>query len=79
MTTYIGHRMEDHEPFIFDQLLPLVVGYARTSNIPLEVAALSAFLSLATVLLAKGLSRCTLIACIDAARLPTHDASEVLQ
>ncbi|MNR20731.1 hypothetical protein D3C85_1375880 [compost metagenome] len=71
--------MDDHEPFIFDQLLPLVVGYARTSNIPSEVAALAAFLSLATVLQAKGLSRSTLVACSDAARLPTHDAPEVLQ
>lgn len=79
MKTYIGYRMEDHEEFIFDQLLPLIIGYARTCNIPTEVAALAAFLSLATVLQAKGLNRGTLINCIDSARLPTHDKPEVLQ
>jgi hypothetical protein len=47
--------------------------------LPSEIAAPAAFLNLATVLQAKGLSRCTLIACIDAARFPTHDAPEVLQ
>lgn len=79
MKTYIGCRMEDHEKFIFDQLLPLIVGYAHSGNIPPEVATLAAFLSLATVLQAKGLSRSTLIDCIDSARLPTHGVPEVLQ
>ena len=79
MKTYIGYRMEDHEEFIFDQLLPLIIGYARTCNIPTEVAALAVFLSLATVLQAKGLNRTILINCIDSARLPTDDQQGVLQ
>lgn len=79
MKTYIGYRMEDHEEFIFDQLLPLIIGYARTCNIPTEVAALAAFLSLATVLQAKGLNRTIMINCIDSARLPTDDQQGVLQ
>ncbi|MCY1428183.1 hypothetical protein D9M71_440560 [compost metagenome] len=77
--SYTGHRIEDHEPFIFDQFFPLVVGHVRTSNIRSEAAAIAAFLSLATALQAKGLSPCTLIACFDDARLPRHDAPEVLQ
>lgn len=79
MKTYIGYRMEDHEEFIFDQLLPLIIGYAHTCKIPPEVAALAAFLSLATVLQAKGLNRTILINCIDTARLPTDDQPGVLQ
>lgn len=79
MSLYTAHRVEDHEPFIFDQLLPLIVGYARASNTPSEVVALASFLSLATILQAKGLSRDTLLQCIDGARLPTiHEAPEGL-
>ena len=79
MKTYIGYRMEDHEEFIFDQLLPLIIGYARTCNIPTEVAALAAFLSLATVLPAQGLHRDTMLTSIDSPRLPTDDQQGVLQ
>ena len=76
---YTGHRVEDHQDFIFDQLLPLIVGHARASNTPTEVITLASFLSLATILQAKGLSRETLPQCIDAARLPTiHEAPEGL-
>ena len=53
--------------------------YTLGIRLPTEVAAPAAFLNLATVLQAKGLIRCTLITCIDAAHLPTHDAPEVLQ
>lgn len=80
MTTYTGHRVEDHEAFILDELLPRIVGYASASNTPTEVVALASFLSLATILQAKGLSRASLMQCIDGARLPTiHEAPEGLQ
>lgn len=79
MTTYTGHRVEDHEDFILDTVLPLIVGHARVSNTPSEVVALACFLSLATILQAKGLSRDALMQCIDGARLPTiHEAPEGL-
>lgn len=80
MTTYTGHRVEDHEAFILDELLPRIVGYASASNTPTEVVALASFLSLATILQAKGLSRASLMQCIDGARLPAiHEAPEGLQ
>ena len=79
MTTYTGHRAEDHEGFILDELLPRIVVYARASSTPSEVVALACFLSLATILQAKGLSRESLRQCINGARLPIHDAPEELQ
>ncbi|MFD2838119.1 hypothetical protein ACFS3C_20745 [Azotobacter vinelandii] len=34
MTTYTGHRVEDHEDFILEQLLPLIVDHAGASDTP---------------------------------------------
>lgn len=79
MTTYTGHRVEDHEDFILEQLLPLIVDYAGASDTPTEVVTFACFLTLATILQAKGLGRDVLMRAIDAARLPTHDAPEGLQ
>lgn len=79
MTTYAEHRVEDHEQFIFDQLLPLIVGYARASNTPSEVVALASYMCLVTVLQSKGLSRETMIQAIDGSLLPIHEAPEGLQ
>ena len=80
MTTYTGHRVEDHEDFILDTLLPLIVGHAQTSNTPSEVVVMAAWLALSTILQHKGLSRDSLMQCIDASRLPTiHEAPEGLQ
>lgn len=76
---YSQHRVEDHEAFILEQLLPLIFSYARSSSTPGEVVALSSFLSLSTILLAKGLSRATLMNAIGASRLPIYDAPEALQ
>ncbi len=79
MTTDTAHRVEVHEDFCLDAVLPLIVGHARASNTPSEVVALACFLSLATILQAKGLGRDTLMQCIDGARLPTiHEAPEGL-
>ncbi|GLK90044.1 hypothetical protein [Pseudomonas turukhanskensis] len=79
MSTYQGHRVEDHQDFIFNQLLPSIVGYARDSGTPSEVVAFASFLSLATILHSKGVPRATIIAAMDAARVPTHLAPEVVQ
>ncbi|AJE23150.1 hypothetical protein [Azotobacter chroococcum] len=79
MTTYTGHRVEDHEDFILEQLLPLIVDYAGASDTPTEVVTFAVFLTLATILQAKGLSRDVLVRAIDAARLQTHEALESVQ
>ncbi|MGV8860838.1 MAG: hypothetical protein ACOH2O_13430 [Pseudomonas sp.] len=79
MTTYAGHSVEDHQDFLFDQLLPNIVSYAHSSGTPSEVVVMAAFLSLATILQSKGLCRDTLMKAIDAARLPTHEAPRGLQ
>jgi len=78
MTTYTGHRVEDHEDFILEQLLPLIVDHAGASDTPTEVVAFAVLLTLATVMQAKGLGRDVLVRAIDAARLQTHDLPESL-
>lgn len=54
MTTYTGHRVEDHEDFILEQLLPLIVDHAGASDTPTEVVTFAALLTLATILQARG-------------------------
>ncbi len=79
MTTYTGHRVEDHEAFILDGLLPQIADYARASETPIEVVVLSVWLALSTILQHKGLGRDTLLKALDAARLDVHEAPEGLQ
>ncbi|VVQ28124.1 hypothetical protein PS943_00719 [Pseudomonas fluorescens] len=77
--SYTRHRVEDHVPFLYDHLLLLIVAYARASSTPSDVVALAAFLSLATTLQVKGLSRDALMQCIDGAHLPdVHETPEGL-
>lgn len=76
---YSQPHFQDHETFILDQLLPLIIGYARTSGTPSDVIVLASFLSLSTILQAKGFGRATLMAAIDGSRLPIHDAPEGVQ
>ncbi|MCY1546950.1 hypothetical protein D9M68_829800 [compost metagenome] len=76
--TYTGHCIEDHEAFIFDQLLPLIVGYARDSGTPSEVVVFACWLYLSNILQAQGLGRETLIKGLDATRPDVHEAPEGL-
>lgn len=76
---YNRHHIDDHHQFITEQLLPLIVGYARKSSTPSDVVVLASFLSLSTILQARGLSRATLISAVDASRLPIYAAPEGLQ
>jgi hypothetical protein len=69
MTIYTGHRVEHHQEYLFEELLPNLVNYAGRSNTPPEVVVMAAFLSLATILQSKGLGRETLMTAIDAAAL----------
>lgn len=79
MSRYIGYRMEGHETFLLNELLPLIAGHAKSSNTPMEVTALAALIGLATVLQSNGISRETLIECIDCSRLPAHPQQGALQ
>lgn len=79
MSTFPEYRVEDHERFILDTLFPLLISYARSCGTLTEVVALACFMSLATILQAKGLSRESLHQCIDGARVQIHDAPEGLQ
>lgn len=71
--------IETHEPFILNTLLPLITAQAQKTDNPASVVVLACFMSLATILQAKGLSRNTLIALIDGSRLEMHEAPEGLQ
>lgn len=71
--------METHEQFLLDELLPLVVGYAKRNGHPTEAAALASFLALSTVLQSKGATLANLTASIGASRMDIHHAPEGLQ
>ena len=80
MSRYISYRMEGHETFLLNNLLPLIAGsHAKSSNTPMEVTAIAALIGLATVLQSNGISRETLIECIDCSRLPAHTQQGALQ
>ena len=70
---------EVHAAYIHDDLLPMVVNYAKDNDHPVDAAAMVSFLALATILQSRGYKRDELIFAIDASRLPTHEAPEVLQ
>ena len=72
-------NMETHEQFLLDELLPLVVGYAKRNGHPTEAAALASFLALSTVLQSKGATLANLTASIEASRMDIHAAPEGLQ
>ena len=76
---YSPHQFQDHEQFILNQLLPLIAGHARASGTPSDVIALVSFLSLSTILQAKGMGRASLMAAIDGSHLPIHDGPEAMQ
>ncbi|WP_286790488.1 MULTISPECIES: hypothetical protein [unclassified Pseudomonas] len=76
---YSYFNPEAHNPFVLDTILPAIFDQARKTGHPPEVVSIAIFMSLATVLQVKGLSRNTLMALIDGSRLEMHDAPEVLQ
>ena len=71
-------NMETHEQFLLNELLPLVIGYAKRNGHPTAAAALASFLALSTILQDKGFTRADLIAALDPSRA-IHDAPEGLQ
>lgn len=74
MTIYTGHRVEDHQDYLFEELLPNLITYAGRSSTPAEVVVMAALLGLATILQSKGLSRKTLMKAIDAAALQAGES-----
>lgn len=78
MIAFTHQGIEDHQQFVLDKLIPLIVGHARTSNTPSQVVAMKAFIALATILQCEGLERNALVNVIDTARLPQHVMPTVL-
>ncbi|WP_282365610.1 hypothetical protein [Pseudomonas sp. PS02290] len=74
MSRYEGHKVQDHQGYLVEELLPNLVDYAGRSNAPAEVVVMAAFLSLATILQSKGLCRETLMKAIDAAALQAGES-----
>ncbi|MCH4878885.1 hypothetical protein EQV97_16020 [Pseudomonas sp. TMW22090] len=74
--TYQGS--EDHQQFVVDKLIPLIVGHACTTNTPSRIVAMKAFLALATILQCDGLERNALVDAIDTVRLPEHFMPKIL-
>lgn len=79
MSIHNIHRVEDHDAFLMDDLLPAVVGYADSKEVPPDVVAFAVFLAMATMLQANGVGRDTLMHAVDALQYLTHNAPEVLQ
>lgn len=79
MSLYNGHRVEDHAAFLFDDLLPAIVGYAHSKGVPTEVVAFAVLLAMAAMLQANGVGRDTIVHAVGAMPGPTHNAPEVLQ
>lgn len=78
MTALNNHSIEEHQEFILDQLIPLIVGYARTSGSQSKVVVLASFFSLVKILQAEGMQRSALIQAVDAVSLSEPKAPEVL-
>ena len=73
------NAMINHEAFILDVVLPVIMGQARTVNCdPLE-AVMAVFMALGTLLLTRGLTPESLLQAILASAATTHEAPEGLQ
>lgn len=71
MSLHTKFSIEEHEAFILDQLLPLIVDYANASKAPTEVVALTCWLSLSTILQSKGFTHSVLMQCLENSRPPS--------
>ncbi len=78
MMTFRQYRIDDHQEFVLEQLIPLLVDHARASGVPSKTVVLTAFIALATILQCEGMERSALLQAIDTARLTAREASEVL-
>jgi len=67
MSIYAGHRIEDHEDFIFETLMPEIINQAIRKSAPTEVVAFACFMALATILQHKGIDHDSLARHIKAA------------
>ncbi len=75
----MNNDMDKHENFLLETLLPLVFLHAKEVNCSAEESAMACFLSLATVLQARGFTSTDLMAAIKSASIHTQPSPEVLQ
>jgi hypothetical protein len=78
MIVISNHCIEEHQEFVLEQLIPLIVGHARASGVPSKTVVLTDVIALATILQCEGMERSALLQVIDTARLREREASEVL-
>lgn len=76
MNLYDGHRVEDHAAFLFDDLLPAVVGYADSKGIPTGVVAFAALMTMAGLMVIDGVERDEIIRAIGEMRVPANKPPE---
>ena len=74
MTIHTRHCLDDHQEYLFDELLPNLMNYAGRSSTPPEVVVMAAFLTLASILQSKGLGRETLMQAVDTAALQAAES-----
>lgn len=79
MNLYDGHRVEDHASFLFDDVLPAVVGYADSQGVPTGGAAFAVFLTMAGIMAIDGVGRDEIIRAINEMRFPADKPQETLQ
>ncbi|WP_312916841.1 hypothetical protein [Stutzerimonas kunmingensis] len=72
------YRIDDHQAFVLEQLIPLIVSHARASGVPSKSVVLTSFIALATILQCEGMERSALLQAIDTAQLNGRKTAEVL-
>lgn len=73
------NAMEKHEEFVLDYLLPIIMAHAAQVKCEPEEAALAVFMSLGTILQARGFTPDSLLMAIQGSALASHEAPEGLQ
>lgn len=66
MSIHNIHRVDDHDAFLMGDLLPAVVGYADSKEVPPEVVAFAVLLAMAAMLQANGVGRDTIVHAVGA-------------
>ncbi|HBO3155639.1 hypothetical protein [Pseudomonas aeruginosa] len=78
MTTLRQYRVDGHQAFVLEQLIPLIIGHARASGVPSKAVVLTSFVALATILQCEGMERSALLQTIETSQLNGRKTAEVL-
>lgn len=78
MMPFRQYRIDEHQEFVLEQLIPLIVSHARASGVPSKDVVLASFVALATILQCEGMECSALLQAIETAQLNGRKTAEVL-